>query len=77
MTPKEKAIELVNKFSPLVMTWDYSNDDIREDECILIDAKKCALIAVDEVIKYAQRWGDLAQDDIKEFEQVKKELNEL
>ncbi len=40
MTPKEKSMELVNKFS-----------ECSEDEEMYIEtAKKCALIAVDEII---------------------------
>jgi hypothetical protein len=42
MTPKEKAIELVYKFY-----W-------RETHltCSITDAKQCALVSVDEIIKY-------------------------
>lgn len=61
MTPKEKAIYLVNKYLQIY--------DGR-----LIEAKKCALIAVDEVLnlcwngnlKAQQYWQDVKQE-IKNF----------
>ena len=48
MTPKEKAQELINKFIKPTIKWnaingvDYYND--------INTAKKCALIAVDEIL---------------------------
>ena len=42
MTPKEKAQELVDKFIPFADTYHYGN---------LANAKQCALIAVDEILK--------------------------
>lgn len=50
MTPKEKAQELIKKFSPLVTTWDCYWDTPRNEADVIADAKKCALIAVDELI---------------------------
>jgi hypothetical protein len=44
MTPKEKAKELVDKFYPNVQ-WKLGQEDC------LDRAKRCALIAVDELIK--------------------------
>ena len=51
MTPKEKAIELVDKFK------DYANDfytDFASQEDLIYNiksnAKECALIAVDEIL---------------------------
>lgn len=51
MKAKEKAKELITKFSPLVTTWDCYNDVPVDDEEIIADAKKCAIIAVDEIIE--------------------------
>jgi hypothetical protein len=51
MTPIEKANELVTKFMPLVTTWDCYWDAKLPDDEIIKDAKKCALIAVEEIIK--------------------------
>jgi hypothetical protein len=45
MTPKEKAEELFNKFYPRATS--YSSDRKNQNE----NAKQCALIAVDEIIK--------------------------
>lgn len=66
MTPKEKAEELVWYFGKSIG----ANMSYQQ-------AKDCATKSVDEVIKYAQRWGDMAVDDIKEFEELKKEIENL
>jgi hypothetical protein len=65
MTPKEKAIELNEKFMLMI------NGGHK------ISFKKHAIIAVNEMIKYAERWGDMALDDIIEFEEIKKEIEKL
>lgn len=44
MTPKEKAEELLNKYQRVVKAWVDWEQQKRE-------AKQCALIAVDEVLK--------------------------
>ena len=72
MTPKEKAIELVEKFEPLVTTWDYYNDSPRWWQDILVDTKQCALIAVNEILGY------MGADRGTEFwQQVKSEIEKL
>ena len=49
MTAKEKAIELVENFEQYA---DYTECDVfTQRERMRINAKKCALICVDEVIK--------------------------
>ena len=45
MTPKEKAIDLRNKFIPLTRKWDEENG-WNDDE---YDAAECALVAVGEI----------------------------
>jgi hypothetical protein len=40
-------------------------------------AKKCALIAIDEIINYAKTFGDVTELDISEFLQVKQEIEKL
>ena len=50
MTPKEKAKELIFKFSTLVTVWDCYHDEPRQEHLILQDAKRCAKIAVNEII---------------------------
>jgi hypothetical protein len=52
MTPQEKAKELIDKFSPLVTTWDCYWDSPAHPDDILFDAKKCAMIAVDELVNH-------------------------
>ncbi len=47
MTPKEKAIELVDKFIEPTMYFDELDGYVEDKD----DAKQCALIAVDEVIE--------------------------
>ena len=43
-TPKEKALELVDKYRDTIMS--FLSDNMKD-----MNAKKCALIAVDEIIK--------------------------
>jgi hypothetical protein len=46
-TPKEKAVELINKYKFYV---DYEDAILDYEQCILNNSKQCALIAVDEII---------------------------
>jgi len=46
MTPKEKAKEIVNKY------WSIGEQEWQDTPLTWEEAKQCALIAVDEVIKY-------------------------
>ena len=56
MTPKEKAGDLINKYEPYV---DYQEDDcFNEQQKILINAKQCAIICVDEIISEYQSMSD-------------------
>lgn len=59
MTPKEKAKDLVDKFSNEVLIDNY-------------EAKRCALIAVDEILFEA-----CDEDDISWFKKVKQEIELL
>ena len=70
MTPKEKALKLVEQFSSVLM-----HDEVYEDSI------KCALIAIDEIIKYTKEMimiYDLSFDvsDLY-WIQVKQEINNL
>jgi hypothetical protein len=64
-TSQEKAQELVTKFMP------HSTGNSNRNEAI-----KCALIAVDEVIKvlYSLKFGNALSEEIEFYEQVKHEL---
>jgi hypothetical protein len=66
MTPKEKAKELVYKF-----------DDAMEFATPQRFAKKCALIAVDEIL-HALEYKDTANlEELCFYEEVKQEIEEL
>lgn len=77
MTPKEKAIELVDKYEN--MAWGNTRFTRA------IRRKKCAEICVDEMIaalnRYADYWdlknGEWYKDEINHLEAVKKEINAL
>jgi len=74
MTPKEKAIKLVEAF------WDkITNDD---DGDRYDAAKQCALIAVDEIIKelpqvYIHPLGTYMNTKIEYWQEVKQEINNI
>ena len=77
MEAKEKAIELVGKFSPLVEYWDFYNNELRINEDILKDAKQCALIAVDEISKAVESdWSFMERKQIF-WQEVKIEIEKL
>jgi hypothetical protein len=72
MTSKEKAIELVNKFTDPVR-WKLGQENVGQR------AKECALIAVDEII---QEVIESANNEIKStrviyWQKVKQEINKL
>ena len=65
MTPKEKAKELYNKFRN-------NNKDT------VFNAKKCALIAVDEILKQCWDYRDIdLQASYEYWQKVKQEINKL
>ena len=62
MTPKEKAEELVEKYEVLTTGWNY-----------IEDAKQCALICVDELLK-----STFVQNNTYNYwTEVKQEINKL
>ena len=72
MTPKEKAEELVESF----MLWKFQRCELSKKQ-----AKQCALIAVDEMIKELRRiqleedvWDNMP---IGYWDKVKKEIKKL
>jgi len=66
MTPKEKAKELVNKFT-----------DVEDGEMYIGKAKQCALITVNEMLKPSFN-GYVKMQSIKRYwEEVKSELEKL
>jgi hypothetical protein len=80
LTPKEKAYELVDMFfMPLPLTCQVltkvNNISFEYDDWEV--AKKCALIAVDELIKYSPNKPTEEYDPIQYFKKVKKEIKKL
>jgi hypothetical protein len=82
MTAKEKAIELIYKFEDFI---DYQEDDcFTQREKILINAKRCALIAVDEILKRTRSVDTMPpnyqkiDENTKEYwKEVKQEIEKL
>jgi len=73
MTPQEKAKQLANKY--------FKQSDLLYEDLTWIQAKECALIAVDELIRVTPWGGDIDNeiaDDSKEFYiKVKQEIEKL
>lgn len=75
MSTKEKAVELISKFKPFA---NYKEDDcFNQIEKMLINAKQCALIAVDEIIKDRERLKDALFYNSEYWEKVKIEIQKL
>ena len=75
MTPKEKAKELVDKFKKYAYYPKTDDDRIFMNQLIK-NAKQCALIAVDEILKVASFYND-SQAEVIYFKQVKQEIENL
>jgi hypothetical protein len=71
MTPKEKAIELYNKFIP------FTDVDISNSQIEVYNTKQCALIAVDELIKEKNKWENGSFYTSKYWDYVKQEIEKL
>jgi hypothetical protein len=75
MTPKEKAIELIDKYNNSIMS--FLSDNMKYQNAI-----KCALISVDEILK---NFGTLTEGQtfyteyraVKYYQEVKQELLNL
>ena len=82
MTPKEKAIELVDKFNNhTVKELVYlKNGKVIEGKT---EAKQCALIAVDEMINYFSKesfmmaYPEIAISELEYWQEVKQEIEKL
>ena len=73
MTPKEKAIELLDKMSIQTYSYQpYAGAHYNIEEIGYEAGKKCALIAVDEIINYLEVDGFSTQ--IKYWLEVKQEI---
>lgn len=70
MTPKEKAIELYQKFYYQLP----SNLSDKIQDCV---AQECALIAVDEIIYYLEITLGVDKEDFEYWQEVKQEIEKL
>jgi hypothetical protein len=70
MTPKEKALELCNKFLRTYKVSLFPPYNMASQE-----AKECALIAVDEIIKFGNQMG--IREPMMYWHDVIKEINNL
>lgn len=83
MKAKEKAIELIEKFTRIeddsTFYWEPYFDTKYSDDEILPHAKKCAHIVVDEAIRIANLMdgGFSFEKEIEFWQDVKRELNAL
>jgi hypothetical protein len=77
MTPKEKAKELVERFSEYSHTEFISYRGGYQLDTQIQNAKQCALIAVDEIIKLVSDDLDLYYKDCIYWEEVKSEIQAL
>ena len=76
MTPKEKALELFNKYATYVVMW-VGGVEVERQNC-----KQCALIAVDQIILEQCKSSELKdpryQDErIRYWNEVKQEIEKL
>lgn len=80
MTPKEKAKELVERFTPdtMIYTWDGNGYKV-DEETSMCNAKNCALICIEE-IQDANPMSDELYDNestLIYWEEVKQEITKL
>lgn len=68
MTPKEKATALVDK---------YYEDDLMWEDLSYIQAKKCALIAVEEIINDTDASSPFETQRLIFWNEVKSEIEKL
>ena len=71
LTPQEKALELIHKYVALTDGWVYGKSSWEYK-------KKCALIAVDEILsEHMFDDSDYANRQYKYWQQVKQEIEKL
>ena len=70
MTPKEKAVHLINKYNLVVLDTALGGSNRR--------VKQCAIIAVDEIVNSVVVTNlSVAENQFLYWEQVKKEINNI
>jgi len=77
MTPKEKAIELADKFYQTTPNESWINQPIglKKEYKAWEQSKQCALIAVDELIKEQTMWQNGEVNPVLYWQEVKQEIN--
>jgi len=74
MTPKEKAIELVEQFIEHTVEWDKIKEFAFDSE---YHAKQCALIAVDEIFEALDEHHWENRNVTEYYREVKQEIEKL
>ena len=84
MTPKEKELELINKYYNLFnMTPKEKAKDLVDKfnyegkHYLMLDAKQCALISVDEILNSKHGWNKYTSTFVKYWQEVKQEIEKL
>lgn len=77
MTPKEKAMELVDKFYQTTPNESWINQPIglKKEYKAWEQSKNCALITVDELIKEQTMWQNGEANPVLYWQDVKNEIN--
>jgi len=83
MTPQEKALKLVKMFNP-ILNYDFVSDlqwhdpnNADRNRRVKKDAKKCALIAVDEILDLYAIHYTYYTLEFKYWQEVKKQLEKI
>ena len=74
MTPKEKAIELVDMFMEHTVEWDNVTEYAFDSE---YHAKQCALIAIDQIFEALDEHHWQNRNVAEYYREVKHEINNL
>jgi hypothetical protein len=79
MTPKEKAMELVDKFYQTTPNESWINQPIglKKEYKAWEQSKNCALITVDELIKEQTMWQNGEANPVLYWQDVKNEINQI
>lgn len=73
MKAKNKAKELLDRYAPLAKYWDCYNDEPLEEN----NAKQCALIAVDEILKIELLIESVDDYYLRYWQEVKHEIEKI
>lgn len=76
MTPKEKANDLVYKYKPYASS-KFIIDDYVNKPMQLINSKKCASIAVDEILRFILESESINIYWIEYWNKVKQEIEKM